>query len=124
MNCNDIDEMIYDKFEYFCFHASYEDIKKFINKYNIDVNYKNGYYLELIVERNDLDIFKMFLEYGGNIHLNNECVLRSSAHDGNLEFVKFILEQGGDYHALLDSTALTNYKIIHDYINNYINNLL
>jgi hypothetical protein len=112
----DLDEIIYSHFEIICMSGTNDNIKKFISKYNIDINHNDGYYLELIVERNDLELFQMIYDLGAVISLNNYGVLRSASHNGNLELVKYIISKGGDYNVLFGTTALTNHKHIFNYI--------
>ena len=63
---------IYERFEKLCMSETFDIINEYIKKFNVDINYDNGYYLELICERNDIDLLRKFIGLGGNIHLNNE----------------------------------------------------
>lgn len=72
---NEIMETIYSNFETICIQENAEVIENFIKKFNIDVNYDDGYYMELICKRNDLNLLKMFVNYNGNVHLNNLLIV-------------------------------------------------
>ena len=116
-----IDEMIYEYFINYCEEANKNDLIRYIQKYNIDVNFDNGYYLELVAERNDIELFDVMIKYGGDITLNNYGVLRLIAHRGYLGFLGYLV---GKYqincNVLKDSSAYNNYNEIKKYIDNNI----
>jgi len=111
-----------DNFEEICAYGNKDDIIYYVNKFNIDINSDDGYFLEIIACRNDLELFKLMVELGGNIKLNNNGSLQIFAHNGNLDAVKYIINEcGGDYKVLMRTTAMTNYDNVHNYIKkNYI----
>jgi ankyrin repeat protein len=111
-----IDKMIHDNFENICVNGNKKDIEDYVRKYSVDVNYDNGYYLELIVERDNIELLELMLSFGGDVHLNNDSILRSAAHRGNVEMLDYIIKHGGDYNVLFGTSALTNYDSVKTYI--------
>ena len=122
MEIKEIKKMIHDKFEYICTYKNGTDIENYVKEFNVDVNYDDGNFLEIIACRNDLELFKMMVRLGGDTKLNNHGSLRLFAHKGNLDAVKYIINEcDGDYKCLLDTTALTNHQSVHDFFKlNYL----
>ncbi len=118
---NIIDKMVYDNFIDICMCGEKKEIENYIKKYNVDVNYDDGYYSELVAERNDIELFKIFIDAGYNIELNNYGVMRLVAHEGYLDLLDYIVNKYKiDCSVLLGTSAYNNYKIVHEYINNHI----
>lgn len=114
-------ENIYDTFENICINANINEIENFIKKFNIDVNYDDGYFLEIICERNDIKLLQLFINNGANVHLNNECLLRIASHRGYIEIVDYLIKEcHSDYKVLYESTAYSNMPTTKQYIDNYI----
>eukprot|EP01080_Neovahlkampfia_damariscottae_P011806 gene11806-5140_t len=113
-------ERIRNAFEEVCLLGNKDDITEFVKSFDIDINYDDGYPMENIACRNDLELFKVIAELGGDVNLNNSSCLRIFASKGNLEAVKYIIEElGCDHGPIFGTTALNNY----DYIKEYIYNL-
>jgi len=109
------EEYIYTQFEAICMEEKYthKDIEDFINRFNIDVNYEEGYYLNLICKRNDLELLMIFLKYGADFHAHDECVLKMCALHGRLEMVKVLLNHCKcDHKVLYGTNAYNNYDCI------------
>ena len=87
----DTENYIYNQFESMCYTENITGLELFIKKFNIDVNGDDGYYLELISKRNDLELLQMFIRNGANVHLNNDELLSSCAHRGLLHIVQYLL---------------------------------
>lgn len=116
---DDIDRKIYEEFENACEEKDYEYIEFFIKKYNINVNSDNGYYLSIISERSDISLMELMYKYGCDIDINNNGVVRRVAHRGDLKMLDYLIrEKKAKYEHLFNSTALTNYKHIENYIRN------
>ena len=58
--------------------AIINDLENYIKTFNIDVNYNDGYFMEIICLRNDTNLF---LNNGANVHINNEGILKQVAHE-------------------------------------------
>lgn len=71
--------------------------------------YDDGYYMELICKRNDVNLLKMFVYYNGNVHINNECLLKIACHKGQFDIIEYLLKQCNSNHKVLyGTTAYTN----------------
>jgi hypothetical protein len=100
-----------------CATATIKELDYILYTIPIDINYDDGLFLEIIGDRNDVELIKLFIKHGANVHINNECLLRSSAHSGYIEIVKFLIEQcNADYKVLYKSTAYNNVLCIKQYI--------
>eukprot|EP01080_Neovahlkampfia_damariscottae_P009793 gene9793-2118_t len=91
-------ERIHNAFEEVCLLGNKDDIIEFVKSFDIDINYDDGYPMENIACRNDLELFKVTVELGGDVNLNNSSSLRIFASKGNLEAVKYIIEELGCDH--------------------------
>lgn len=107
---------IYDNFEEICISANKNEIENYVKKFNIDINYDNGYFLEIVAGRNDIQLLDKIIELGGDIHSNNDSILRLVAHRGNVEILDYIIKHGGNYKVLFGSSSLTNYETVKKYI--------
>jgi ankyrin repeat protein len=68
---DDIIEIISDRFERHCFNEDYENIKMYLERFNELVNYDNGYYFEIVADKGNLELIKLFVENGAHIGDNN-----------------------------------------------------
>lgn len=119
-NMNYLVEMLYDDFEKICYNGSEDEIYDYINDNNIDINYDDGYYTEIICNRNDLNLLKMLIRIKADIHINNEGILRSVAHKGYIELLRYLLENCNvNYNVLYESTACSNNPRTVEILKNY-----
>ena len=118
---NEIMEIIYNNFETVCIQENAEAIESFIKEFNIDVNYDDGYYMQLICKRNDLNLLRIFINHNGNVHINNECLLRIACHKGQFEIIEYLLKHcRSNYKVLYETTAYSNIPETKLYIDNYL----
>lgn len=118
-------DYLYHWLEELCIDGSINDIKLFFDKIKIDVNFADGYFLDLICFRDDVELLQLFIDQKANIHINNEGILRRAAHEGNHKILKFLLYNcNADYKELLNSSAYSNNKKSMMIINDYINSLV
>jgi len=97
-------------------NKKYQEFEQYIKQYNIDVNYDDGYYLELICMRNNLDLLKLMINNNANIHINNEGITRLVAHKGYVELLEYLLNNYSiDYDKLFCTTACSNNKMTFDF---------
>lgn len=119
-NTNKMIEAVYNEFEKICMFENIDTIENYIKTFNINVNYNDGYFMEIICERNNLELLKLFIKYGGNVHLNNECLLRIASHRGYIKIIDYLLKEcKSNYKVLYESTAYSNISTIKQYIDNY-----
>lgn len=111
---------VYDQFEKICENSNTSEIETFIKKFNIDVNQNNGYYIELICLRDDLDMLQMVMKYNANIHIDNERALRITADIGLLNIVTYLLNNcNSNYKVLYGTSSYSNKPLIKQYIDSY-----
>ena len=111
-------KLVYGCFEDVCINCNEQEIEQYIKQYNIDVNYDDGYYLELICMRNNLDLLKLMINNNANIHINNEGITRLVAHKGYVELLEYLLNNYSiDYDKLFCTTACSNNKLTVDFLN-------
>ena len=68
--------VIYDNFNSLITNGNNNDILEYIKQFNIDLNYDDGYYMELLVEKNDITLIKQIIETKHfDIKLDNYGVL-------------------------------------------------
>eukprot|EP01080_Neovahlkampfia_damariscottae_P012640 gene12640-6544_t len=93
-----------------------EDIIEYVRTFNID---KYDVYIEIVAHRNDEELLNTMISLGSDINVYDASVLRMFANKGDLDMVKTLIEEyGANYEHLRGTRALTNYKYIHEYINN------
>ncbi len=110
----------YNIFENVCIYCDEKDIEDYIKEYNVNVNYDDGHFLEIICMRNDIKLLKMIIRNNADIHINNEGITRLAAHEGLTEIFKFLLENYNiNYKILYKSTACSNYSEIAHILNDF-----
>ena len=114
--------MIYDNFNYLITHGNNNDIIEYIKLFNIDLNYEDGYFMELLAEKNDITLIKKIIEIKNyDIKLNNYGVLRTVAHKGYVELLDFLINYFQiDRKVLINLLEKNNYKEVKKYINNIV----
>jgi len=118
-------ETIYNNFEKLCTVANINDLENYIKTFNIDVNYNDGYFMEIICLRNDINLLKLFINNGANVHINNEGILRLVAHEGYITLLEYLINTcKSNYKVLYDSTAYFNKNETKQYIDNYANSIV
>ena len=111
--------MAYENFENICINSNEYEIEQYIKQFNIDVNYDEGYYLELICLRNNLDLLKMMINNNADIHINDEGITRLVAHKGYIVLLEYLLKNYNiDHDKLYSTTACSNNKTTVDFLNN------
>ena len=53
-------EIISEKFEQYCHNQNYDKIKEYLEEYKELANYNNGYYFEIIADKGNLKLIKLF----------------------------------------------------------------
>jgi len=120
MHTDIVDKLIYEYFESMCATATQYELQFFAERYNIDLNYDDGLFLEIIGARNDIELIRMCINMKANIHINGEGVLRMTAHRGNIDMLKYLIEECDcDYRKLYKSTAYCNQQATKDYVDTY-----
>jgi len=108
-----------------CTVANINDLENYIKTFNIDVNYNDGYFMEIICLRNDINLLKLFINNGANVHINNEGILRLVAHEGYITLLEYLINTcKSNYKVLYDSTAYFNKNETKQYIDNYANSIV
>jgi hypothetical protein len=51
-----------------CYKANYNELKQFIETYNIDLNYDEYDYINIISSRNDIKLLELFIDHNVNIN--------------------------------------------------------
>jgi len=116
------EEYMYFKFEEVCMKGNCNDMETFIKTFSIDVNKEEGYFIQLIALRNDVELLQLLLRYGADVHVNDEGILAICACNGYLEIVEFLVEECKcDYTQLYKTTAYSNCARIKQYFDS-INN--
>lgn len=109
---------LYERFGDLCRTGSKKQIEEYINQHGANLNHDDGYFLELIAERNDVELFKMMLEHGGDIRLNNFGVVRLIAHQGYMQLLEYVAKNTYiDLSVLMESSACSNYLEVKEYLN-------
>lgn len=107
-------------FEKKCLYDNENDLEIFIKNNNIDINFDDGYFLEIICLRNELDLLKMVIRNNANININNDCILRSVAHEGCENILNYLLYNCNvNYDILRGTTALSNKLVTKNILNDF-----
>jgi hypothetical protein len=115
-----MEDVIYNQFENMCYDSSLNELKHVIEKYNIDLNYDNNNFIEIICLRNDIELLKLFINHGCKI---NEDILSLVSSKGYLELVKYlVMDIGIKYNKLIRTTAYCNYPEIKHFYDELMKN--
>jgi hypothetical protein len=107
-------------FENKCLYDNENDLENFIKNNNIDINFDDGYFLEIICLRNKLDLLKMVIKNNANININNDCILRTVAHEGCDNVLHYLLYNCHvNCNVLNGTTAMTNKAITKNILDDF-----
>lgn len=91
---NEIMELITDKFEQYCEEENYCKIKDYLKNFKQLANYNNGAFLEIIADKGNLDILKLFVENGADINIDHNYVLYTCMYHHYDDCVQYLLANG------------------------------
>ena len=113
----DIFNVIYNRFEKLCYHADLTELETFIDLFKIDVNHDDGIYLDIICERDNIELLELFIKHGADVHLYDDSLLRSAMHAGRIEMVDYLIHKClCDYKTSYGTTAYSNSEATKNYI--------
>ena len=55
--------------------VDYNELKQFIEKYNIDLKYDEYDYINIISSRDDIKLLELFIDHNADIHYNDDELL-------------------------------------------------
>lgn len=87
---------ILNKFEKFCREENYIKIKEYLIKYKSLANANNGEYFEIIADKGNLDIIKLFVENGANINIDNNYILYTCAYNKYYNCLDYLINNGAN----------------------------
>jgi hypothetical protein len=76
---NAIMEFVIEKFEQFCEEENYQKVKDYLTQLKGLANYNNGYFFEIVADKGNLELIKLFVQNGADIHVDNnylKCIDR------------------------------------------------
>lgn len=113
-------KMVYNNFEKVCMYGNEEEISAYIKEFNIDVNYDDGYYFEIICIRNNLDLLKLMIKNGANVHINDEYAIKYIAQEGHIEMLEYLMDNYDiNYKDLCMTTACSNNPLTANVLKRY-----
>jgi hypothetical protein len=92
----DIMIVVYEKFEEYCRNEDYDNIKWCLEKFEELANHDYGYYFEIVAEKGNLELIKLFLSKGARIDIDNNYVLYTCSVNKHYDCLKYLLECGCD----------------------------
>lgn len=106
MNCT------YLKFEKICRNGSYNEIEDFLVTNEIDINYDDDFYVDLLAERGDISLLKLIKKYNGNLHDEEESVMHILALRGFIDCLEYVIDdcENDNWRMLLKTNAYNNNK--------------
>ena len=87
-----MDNILYIQFEKMCYKANYNELKQFIEKYNIDLNYDDYDYINIISSRNDIKLLELFIDHNADIHYNDDELLGVVIDRNNYDIVNYLIK--------------------------------
>jgi hypothetical protein len=84
---NAIMEFVIEKFEQFCDEENYQKVKDYLTQLKGLANYNNGYFFEIVADKGNLELIKLFVQNGADIHVDNNYVLYTCAYHNHSECV-------------------------------------
>ena len=108
-----INEAVCDAFEQYCCDLNYDKIKEYLENYNNLSNYNNGEYFEIIADKGNLNLIKLFIDHGAKIDIDKNYVLFTCGYHKFFDCVDYLLSIGADVEQIKYTCA---YKNIIDYL--------
>lgn len=90
----EIMEVVYDKFEQYCIDENYEKVKEYLQTFKGLANHNNGEYFEIVVDKGNLGLIKLFVENGVNVNIDNNYALYTCTFHKFDDCVKYLLSYG------------------------------
>ncbi len=88
----EIMEVISDKFERYCNAEDYYKIEEYLIAFPFLANYDDGIYFEIIVDRGNLQLIKLFVSHGAIIETENNYALYTCAHNKFYDCLEYVLQ--------------------------------
>ncbi len=107
-------EIVHRNFEKYCIDENYDKIKEYLETYNGLANYNDGEYFEIVADKGNLQLIKLFIENGANININNDYVLYTCSYHKYDDCLEYILNHGANMKNMEHSCG-------YSYLNNFIN---
>lgn len=93
---NKLMDIIKENFEQCCRRGDYSDIQKQISVYPDLVHCDDGYYFELICDKGDINLIKLFVENGADVFVDNNYPLYTCIYHEYYDCVEYLLNNGCD----------------------------
>ena len=104
----EIKEIICDKFEQYCYDENNEKIKEYLETYDGLANYNNGIYFEIIADKGNFELLKLFIKHGAQIDIDNNYVLYTCAYLAFYDCLDYLLKYGADIEKIKHSCGYSN----------------
>lgn len=104
----ELKEIICDKFEQYCYDQNYEKIKEYLETYDNLANCNNGIYFEIIADKGNFELLKLFMKHGAKINIDNNYVLYTCAYHKFYNCLDFLLEHGANIENIKHSCGYIN----------------
>jgi len=103
----------YDIFERLCTYGSEKNIEDFIKEFNVDVNFNDGNFVEIICYRYDVKLLEMMIRHNADIHINKEYALYIYCENKYDDGIELLLSHGA---IVEEMKYLCGYSYIHDFL--------
>jgi hypothetical protein len=96
---------ILNNFENYCYNKDYDNIEKYLKKYQNLSFYDNGFYFEIIADTGNLKLIKLFLENGARLDVDDYYVMYTCCEHGYWDCVDYLMNK---YKDSIDVSSLKN----------------
>ena len=99
---------ICENFENYCNEENYDKIKEYLTHHSFLANYNNGEYFEIIADKGNLSLIKLFVDNGARIDIDNNYVLYICAYGEKYDCVNYLLNNGANIENIKNSCGYNN----------------
>ncbi len=115
---DDIIEIVAMRFEKYCDNENYNKIEEFLKIYKFLANYDNGNFFEIVANKGNLDLIKLFIKYDAIINIDDGYILYTCIEKKHNECVEYLLKNGADLELCKNKIPKIEFNKWNDYIIN------
>ena len=115
-------DSIYLEFEKLCKNGSYNEIEYYIINNDIDINYEENFYINLIVKRGNINLLKLIKKYNGNLHDEDETIIHLLGLYGFTDCLEYVINDcsNDNWKTIINTNAYNNCINTKKIINNLL----
>ncbi len=95
-----IEDIIYDRFEEFCYNDNDEMVAEYLEKYKYLVSFNDHECFEIVASNGNLKLLKLFVENGADITTDSNHVLYLCSSRKYYDCLEYLMQCGSDINTI------------------------